>query len=88
MRQESVRIVLSAALIAILSIPKKLHHASLVIPQPNLTTRLSNASFLAMGQLYSTIIRILVKAAPTESILTQLGMIAEHVLRVIVPLAT
>jgi len=88
MRQESVRAVLSDALIAILSIPKKLHHASLVILQPNLTTRLSNASFLVMGQLYSTIIRILAKAAPMESILTQLGMIAEHVHRVIVPLAT
>jgi hypothetical protein len=88
MQQESVRVVLLAALIAILSIPKKLPLALLVILQPNLTTRLSNASFLAMGQLYSTIIRILAKAAPTESILTQLGMTAEHVLRVIVPLAT
>lgn len=88
MRQESVRIVLSAALIAILSIPKKLPLASLVIQRPNLTTRLSSASFLAMGQLYSTIIRILAKPVPMENTLTQLGKIAEPVLRVIVPLAT
>jgi hypothetical protein len=83
-----VRIVLLAALIAILSIPKKLPLASLVTQQPNLTIRLSSASFLAMGQLYLTIIRILAKPVPMENTLTQLGKIAGHVLRVIVPLAT
>lgn len=83
-----MRIVLSGASIVIPSLPKKLHLVSLATHQLYSITRLSNANFLAMRQLCSTIIRILVKAVQMESTLIQLGKIAEHALRVIVLLVT